>query len=285
MGSGFRDKPLTFINVRCDRTVTSAVMQGWPKEQCAYVAHSYSGAMGMTLLAVFDGLGGSALAEYLSYSIESKLTAEFKAVGDPAKALRNCLVKIDEYCCSTVGARSILLSSRSGDSACDVDAFGSTATVVLVDKEVAYCGALGNSRCVMATREGLVNLSYDHSPVSEEERARLRRMKVSVVNGLIEGRLDVTRTLGHRLLKSKKILLREPEIIVESTSEARLIMLASRGVWECRPQAEVLDFLLDEGQEADNKRLEKVFFGGLAQSPYKADTGCGNMAAVVYRFK
>lgn len=52
---------------------------------------------------------------------------------------------------------------------------GCTANVVVVYKNVLYCGNAGDSRCILSNGGKSIEMSYDHKPEDEIERDRITK--------------------------------------------------------------------------------------------------------------
>jgi len=84
---------------------------------------------------------------------------------------------------------------------------GTTATTVLVTKDLVICANAGDSRTVVSKFGGEPDfLSVDHKPDNELEKARIEAAKGSVQNGRVNGALAVSRALGDFEFKGRKEL-------------------------------------------------------------------------------
>lgn len=78
-----------------------------------------------------------------------------------------------------------------------VDAIGCTANVIMIDdhKRLIVANA-GDSRCVLARRGEAVALSFDHKPENEEEKERIEKAGSVILEGRVDGNLNLSRSLG-----------------------------------------------------------------------------------------
>ena len=84
------------------------------------------------------------------------------------------------------------------ESAVGLDTVGCTANLVMVDyeREKIFVANAGDSRCVMGRGGTAVPLSFDHKPDSEIEIKRIEAAGSEVVEGRVDGNLNLTRALG-----------------------------------------------------------------------------------------
>ena len=54
----------------------------------------------------------------------------------------------------------------------------------------------GDSRCVLARGGKAIPLSFDHKPENEEERSRIEKAGSTIVEGRVDGNLNLSRSLG-----------------------------------------------------------------------------------------
>lgn len=79
-----------------------------------------------------------------------------------------------------------------------LDAIGCTANVILVDhlnNRLTVANA-GDSRCVLGRSGNAIPLSFDHKPDNEEEKRRIEKAGSSIIEGRVDGNLNLSRSLG-----------------------------------------------------------------------------------------
>jgi serine/threonine protein phosphatase PrpC len=87
------------------------------------------------------------------------------------------------------------------------DAIGCTANVILIDNHrKLYVANAGDSRCVLARGGKAIPLSFDHKPENEEERKRIEHAGSTILEGRVDGNLNLSRSLGDLKYKQKKSL-------------------------------------------------------------------------------
>ena len=132
---------------------------------------------------------------------------------------------------------------------------GSTGTIVYIEringKKYLYCANVGDSRCVLVNRKGIMRMSHDDRVDDKKERDRVIRQGGVIFNGRIYGTLMLTRCFGDWSVKKYGAVV-EPHIIkIELNEDDLYLLIASDGVWdvirdeECRGFTEIYDSTLD----------------------------------------
>ncbi len=210
-----------------------------------------------SLLAVFDGHGGSGAAKYASKHLMShiELTTEWQkyvkeGCQDPhliGAAMEKAFLTLDaalrvaqdkeremallNY--NNVQSNSIHETSEQPDTS------GSTIVVCVVTPKYIICANAGDSRCVMGTNGTTKELSDDHKPSNEGERNRIMRAGGYVAQNRVEGNLAVSRALGDfefkdvgRAPEETKVTAKPDVIVHERTPSDDCLILACDGVWD-----------------------------------------------------
>lgn len=73
---------------------------------------------------------------------------------------------------------------------------GCTANVVVFDDDHYYIANSGDSRSALCRAGKLVTLSEDHKPESEIEKNRIEKAGGMIMNGRVNGGLNLTRAIG-----------------------------------------------------------------------------------------
>ena len=117
--------------------------------------------------------------------------------------------------------------------------------------ERLYCANVGDSRCVLVNRKGIMRMSHDDRVDDKKERDRVIRQGGVIFNGRIYGTLMLTRCFGDWSVKKYGAVV-EPHIIkIELNEDDLYLLIASDGVWdvirdeECRGFTEIYDSTLD----------------------------------------
>ncbi|BAM40642.1 protein phosphatase 2C homolog 2 [Theileria orientalis strain Shintoku] len=152
---------------------------------------------------------------------------------------------------------------------------GSTSVVAVVLEDPVPClivANAGDSRCVLSRNKVAVPLSVDHKPTDEPELNRIKNAGGYVINGRVDGNLNLSRSLGDLSFKlDNSLSTREQKIIsfpdvkiLPLTKEDEFLILACDGIWDCKSNQQVVDYvnykytLYTEGEWEDAKEGKKV---------------------------
>jgi serine/threonine protein phosphatase PrpC len=84
-----------------------------------------------------------------------------------------------------------------------LDNVGCTANVLLITDGTYYCANAGDSRCVLSQRGRAIEMSEDHKPENKLEYERIINAGCDVIEGRVDGNLNLSRSLGD--LKHKQV--------------------------------------------------------------------------------
>ena len=159
-----------------------------------------------------------------------------------------------------------------------LDSIGCTANVILiVDMKTLYVANAGDSRCVMGRAGKAVPLSFDHKPENEEERLRIEKAGSTIIEGRVDGNLNLTRSLGDLKYKQNKSLTPEEHPVTANpdvfeyalTGEEDFIIMGCDGIWETKSNEEMVDYIykkLEEGK--DLKTLSEELLNDIISPDY-----------------
>ena len=133
----------------------------------------------------------------------------------------------------------------------DMDFGGSTAIIAvrLHSLNRLLVANVGDSRGVLCNSRGMtVPLSHDHKPQNPVEHRRIKEAGGFIkFNGVwrVAGILATSRALGDSLLKDKKFITADPDILMFDLSDhqPQFIILASDGLWDIFTNDEAVRFV------------------------------------------
>ncbi|KAL3779133.1 hypothetical protein ACHAW5_006933 [Stephanodiscus triporus] len=195
----------------------------------------------ISLLAVFDGHGGSAASQFCSDWLSSYIRKKNDHFPDNiALAVKSAFTKID----------SDFVSSGLFD--------GTTACAVTIAGKRVTCCNSGDSRAIIVKRDGsAVSLSEDHKPDRSDETKRINDLGGRVIHWgrwRVEGVLAVSRSIGDA--KLKPYVTAEPEIVEHDIDEDDMfLVVASDGVWDSMSSDLVAKFVIVNTCKIVNKSL------------------------------
>ncbi|XP_050216796.1 protein phosphatase 2C 16-like isoform X2 [Mercurialis annua] len=206
-----------------------------------YITHQRAHFFG-----VYDGHGGSQVANYCSSRIHSALAEEIECLkndlgygrvndsclGQWKKTFTNCFLKVDAEVGGKVGAEPVA-----------PETVGSTAVVAVISSSHIIIANCGDSRAVLYRGKEPIALSVDHKPNREDEYARIEAAGGKVIqwNGhRVFGVLAMSRSIGDRYLKPW--IIPEPEVtFTPRAKEDECLILASDGLWDVMTNEEACD--------------------------------------------
>jgi serine/threonine protein phosphatase PrpC len=88
-----------------------------------------------------------------------------------------------------------------------LDGKGCTAVVVLLREHEMFCSNAGDSRAVLAVKGRAQDLSEDHKPALDREKARILKAGSTITpEGRVDGNLNLSRAMGDLRYKKNKDL-------------------------------------------------------------------------------
>jgi serine/threonine protein phosphatase PrpC len=73
---------------------------------------------------------------------------------------------------------------------------GCTANVIIIKEGILYCANAGDTRCCIGNNGTLVKMSKDHKPDDDGEKKRIQAAGGEVIEGRVDGNLNLSRALG-----------------------------------------------------------------------------------------
>lgn len=236
----------------------------------------------VALYSIFDGHGGSAVAEFCGRHLVRVLqgTQSFRD-GQYNRALIDAYLQMDEE----------LLKEDSLKN----DHSGCTATSILLsrDQNLLVCGNSGDSRTVLAINGLAKALSYDHKPTLPSERSRIVAADGFVEMDRVNGNLALSRAIGdfefktnYELLPHEQIVTCVPDIVEHKLDyeNDEFVILACDGIWDCLSSQECVD-LVHYGIRHMNMNLNDIAsrIVDVCCSPTTEGSGigCDNMSITI----
>ncbi|KAK9009948.1 hypothetical protein V6N11_036469 [Hibiscus sabdariffa] len=184
------------------------------------------GGVKFDFYGVYDGHGGSRVAEECKGRLHKVLTAEIVEDNNNeeceinwGRTMEKCFEKMDEE----------VNRKASGE-----DMVGSTAVVAVVGNGKLVVANCGDSRAVLSRGGVALPLSFDHKPDRPDELERVEAAGGRVINWnghRVLGVLATSRSIGDECLKP--FVSCKPEVTVSELTDAdEFLVLASDGLWD-----------------------------------------------------
>lgn len=257
------------------------------------------------------------MAEFARRHFPQELAKEPKfAEGKYKEALINAFLKIDVLLSTEEGRKEISKITEewnaespkepspfepdNGDEGEDdgVEMKGCTANVMLIKNGMLYIANAGDSRAIAIMADGKVEeLSTDHKPDREPETTRIIKAGGSVLNGRVEGNLNLSRALGDLHYKSNKSLKPEeqmissyPDVVAKDPANIQYVVMGCDGVYETKTSQEIGNLVCSDLKSVPGAKLTDVAARLLDVliSPDCVKTGgagCDNMTCILVRLK
>lgn len=150
--------------------------------------------------AVYDGHGGSKIAEYAGKHLHKFVTKqEPYREGNIEEAMKQAFLEIDQVMLDEDELRR--------------EESGSTAIVVLIKEDRVYCANAGDSRAVACVGGRAEALSKDHKPSNLIEYQRITAAGGWVDSDRVNGNLALSRALGDFIFKRNEKKKPEEQIV------------------------------------------------------------------------
>lgn len=253
------------------------------------------------MFAVFDGHGGDEVAKY----VENHFVAEFLKRNslkdkDIGKALKETFIQMDLLLKTNAAIEEQLKYKQAAmeDPTVKKDQLqaGCTAIVVVISPDKIYAANAGDSRAVLMRNGKVEALSEDHKPSLESERERIIKAGATIIEGRVNGNLNLTRSLGDFSQKSvPKIAFHLQPIIclpdvreIDRTGKEEFIIIGCDGIWErYEDNSEPFGVLLKEqlASTGNAKTVLENFFNDNLSKGGVNPQGRDNMTAILVEFK
>lgn len=176
------------------------------------------------------------------------------------------------------------------------DMKGCTANVVLIKNKTIYVANAGDSRCILASKGKATELSFDHKPDNAKEKERINKAGGSVIEGRVDGNLNLSRALGDLRYKKDKSLKPEEQMIsgepevykYEITHDYDFIIIGCDGVYETKTNQQIVEFFYSEIKEKHSLKdaVERFLDSNVSPDYIKTEgAGCDNMTCIAINFK
>ncbi|KAF4677679.1 hypothetical protein FOL47_000141 [Perkinsus chesapeaki] len=256
----------------------SSAMQGWRSTMEDAHVHQlhFNGKDDEGLFAVFDGHGGKEVALFCARHFpECMASLEEYKKGNYKEAMRKAYLKLDEMMQDSKYREELIELIRLGDGndTSEDDGYerkggqsklpmheltqaGCTAASchIVYNKSITISNA-GDSRVVLCRGDEsgtkAVPLTEDHKPDLKEEADRIHKAGGIVMQGRVNGNLNLTRAIGdfsykqdHMLKPEEQMITANPDVsTIPITDDDQFLVLGCDGVWEILDNEGVVDYV------------------------------------------
>ena len=302
-------------------------MQGWRRtmEDSHLVALDLGTNKDTHIFGVFDGHGGIEVAEYVkNHFVEIFINNSKYLKGDIKSALKETFLTLDNNLQSIEAMKELThsheifvktynlndnenINNNDMENSDYIDNIayniGCTCNILVIYKNILYFANAGDSRSVLLKNKGEVNsMSIDHKPELPNEFNRIKKAGGRIIEGRVNGLLNLSRSIGDFQFKNRKDLKQEeqivtcnPDILFENRSKNDdFVIMGCDGIWECISNTGISEYIYDKENNINNgnknkelnleKILEDLFERNIAKSD-EEENGCDNMTAILIQFK
>ncbi|KAI8340016.1 phosphatase 2C-domain-containing protein [Chlamydoabsidia padenii] len=255
-------------------------MQGWRfTMEDAHAAVLKLDDTDASFFGVYDGHGGSTVAEYTGNVLHNKVrSSPFFDKKEYRLALKDAFLTIDQ--------------DLKEDPNFAYDPSGCTAvTALLTPDKTLFVANAGDSRSILSINGQSKALSYDHKPMDRLESQRIVAAGGFVEFGRVNGNLALSRAIGDFEFKQNEHLPAEEQVVTcnpdiiehQLTEDDEFIVLACDGIWDCMTNQEVIDYIRARigKKEALETICETIMDHCLASDSEGTGIGCDNMSIII----
>lgn len=185
---------------------------------------NFAGSPNKFLYGIFDGHNGVTVAKLASQCLPSILEKEI--LKNPKQIEKN-----------------IITSFKLFDDKCEqYVTVGCTATIVYIDIETKelYCANIGDSSCMIITKEKAEKISYDDKIMDKNEIERVKKEGGYIEDERLNGILAISRAFGDYILKGCGLTCL-PHIIKMPLKDIKYCVIASDGIWDVIDENQLYD--------------------------------------------
>ncbi len=260
-------------------------MDGVGREVAEYVSRHFP----QELLKNTDYLGG----RYEKALVDTFLKMDVIMQTEPGRAEISKLIKESEATTTSSPSKRLLADPEEGEPGPDTK--GCTSNVILIKNHTLYIANAGDSRSVLASKGRATELSKDHKPDNEIELRRINKAGGAVVEGRVDGNLNLSRALGDLRYKTNKALKpqeqmisAEPDVRVEPINpDCDFVVMGCDGVYETKTSQQIVDFIYEQLKASPPRTAVEHLLDTIISPDYikTEGAGCDNMTCILIKFK
>jgi len=197
--------------------------------------------------SLYDGHGGSDPVKYCKERMPELLTkALIENPKDIEKAITTTFQNIDYELTFT-----------------DSENIGTTAVICYIYKDekgnkILVCANVGDSRCILLSKNNYKRLSYDHKCTDVAEAERIKSTGGIIFSNRVFGQLVLSRALGDHALKKYGVIA-TPHITKTNVYDGDYVIMGSDGIWDVVNEEDTLKYSKDHSSAEElSKYLVKT---------------------------
>ncbi len=283
--------------------------------------------------AVFDGHGGKEVAKYCAAHLHASFAAHPSfAAGRLEEALVASFLAMDTAIMTEAGRRALSayaeeglpqgdgggggasgsggggggggahnglqadeMEDEEGGASQHGPSAGCTSVVAVVKAGTLFVANAGDSRAVLCRGGVARDMSIDHKPTLDGEKARILAAGGFVADGRVKGSLALSRAIGdmefkqsHELPPEAQMVTALPDVQTERLAPGdEFLIIACDGIWDVMTSQQAVDFVRSRLQAgaAPAAVCEALCDACCARDTRGSGLGCDNMSVVLVEFK
>ena len=172
---------------------------------------------------------------------------------------------------------------------------GTTANICLLKRNFAYIANIGDSLSVMYKKKKAYKLNKEHKTTMEKEYNRIRKEGGRIQNLRINGKMNITRTIGDLSYKNKnnnlfyeQDVICIPEVYKYPLDDVDFIVMGTDGFWDYGEDIQTIcDNIYDEIKKNPKRDLCDLIGTMFDKALAKANNylrGTDNMCCIIIQF-
>lgn len=246
-----------------------------------------------SLFGILDGHGGAKVVTYVQKNFCKIFVEEFEkyVVKNKIKVEKNELViNIQKSIHSTFKKLDFKILEWISSTKRE----GSTATIIFIHNSLVFCGNIGDSKAILGRNtipkpnelskiRGLP-LSQDHNCLLLSEIQRIENNNGNILNGRVNGILEVTRSFGDPEFKSSKLVVSVPSISkFELNTRDKFLILACDGLWSVFSINDAINFIDNKLNSKSQPNVEEICRNLLSEA-ILVKQAKDNVSAIIIKF-
>ena len=186
-------------------------------EDIIYIDPGFNGGHHKSLYCIYDGHGGNKTAKITSEKFPNIF---LKNINQKPKNIELSFINSFKYIDSILEKENYLKE-------------GNTATIIYIEYNNIYCANVGDSSCVIISKDKIEKINYDDKINDKIERKRILKLgKNNIYNDRLEGILSISRALGDFNLKDSGLISLPHFKKYSLNYNDKYCIIASDGIWD-----------------------------------------------------
>jgi len=171
---------------------------------------------------------------------------------------------------------------------------GTTANVALIKDKFCYIANVGDSLAVIYKDGKAIKVNSEHKATLQKEKDRIVKSGRRIINGRIDGRINLSRSIGDFQYKSNNFLKENLQALIpcpevykfKLTPDIEFMIMGCDGLWDYVDAQKICEFVSKKLKEKISiKKILKEIFSKLITKNLDTNIGSDNMTCLIIEFK